>query len=120
MAHFAKIGLNNVVEQVIVVHNNELLNDNGIEVEQRGVDFCKSLFGGTWVQTSYNENFRGCFAGKGYTYDFEKDVFIPPKPFVSWTLNKNTCRWEAPVPMPEGGGYVWDENAVAWVETSNV
>ena len=78
MAHFAEIGLNNVVERVIVVNNNELLDENGNEVEQKGIDFCKSLFGGTWVQTSYNGNFRGCFAGKGYTYDSENDVFVPP------------------------------------------
>lgn len=78
MAHFAEIGLNNVVKRVIVVHNNELLDDNNNEVEQNGITFCESLFGGTWVQTSYNGNFRGCFAGKGYTYDSENDVFIPP------------------------------------------
>jgi len=78
MAHFAEIGLNNVVERVIVVHNNELLDENGNEVEQKGIDFCKSLFGGTWVQTSYNGNFRGCFAGKGFVYDSENDVFVPP------------------------------------------
>lgn len=80
MAHFAEIGLNNVVERVIVVHNNELLDENGVEVEQKGIDFCKSLFGGTWVQTSYNGNFRGCFAGKGFVYDAENDVFVAPDP----------------------------------------
>ena len=78
MAHFAEIGLNNVVKRVIVVNNNELLDENGNEVEQKGIDFCKSLYGGTWLQTSYNGNFRGCFAGKGFVYDSENDVFVPP------------------------------------------
>lgn len=120
MAHFAEIGLNNVVERVIVVHNNELLDESGNEVEQKGIDFCKSLFGGTWVQTSYNGNFRGRFAGKGFTYDSDRDAFIAPKPFDSWVLNEDTCHWEAPVPMPENENesvlYTWDEASVSWVE----
>lgn len=122
MAHFAEIGLNNVVNRVIVVHNNELLDENGNEVEQKGIDFCKSLFGGTWVQTSYNGNFRGCFAGKGYTYDSGRDAFIPPKPYASWVINETTCLWEAPVAMPDltqaqidaGSYYTWDESTTSW------
>jgi hypothetical protein len=77
MAHFAELNENNVVTRVIVVHNNELL-DNGVESEAKGIAFCKSLFGGEWVQTSYNSNFRENFAGIGYTYDQELDAFIPP------------------------------------------
>ena len=68
MAHFAEIDENNIVKQVIVVNNNELL-DNGVESETKGIEFCQSLFGGTWVQTSYNGNFRGPFAGIGYLWD---------------------------------------------------
>ena len=116
MAHFAEIGLNNVVERVIVVHNNELLDENGNEVEQKGIDFCKSLFGGTWVQTSYNGNFRKNFAGKGFKYDSERDAFIAPQPFASWVLKEDNCRWEAPVDYPDdGNNYRWDEEASSWI-----
>jgi len=115
MAHFAEIDLNNVVERVIVVHNNELLDDNGNEVEQKGIDFCKSLFGGTWIQTSYNGNFRKNFAGKNFTYDSKLDAFIPPKPYNSWLLDEETCLWEAPVSYPEDENtYVWDEDLTDW------
>jgi hypothetical protein len=79
MAHFAKLDANNVVEQVIVVNNNELM-ENGEESEAKGIAFCKSLFGSDtrWVQTSYNASFRGVYAGIGYTYDAENDVFVGP------------------------------------------
>ena len=79
MAHFAQLDKNNVVTQVIVVHNNELL-ENGVESEAKGIAFCRSLFGADtrWVQTSYNGNFRGVYAGIGYTYDADKDVFVAP------------------------------------------
>ena len=78
MAHFAELDENNVVKQVIVVHNNELLDENGVESEQKGIDFCVSLFGGTWVQTSYNATMRGKYAGIGDTYDPIADVFVAP------------------------------------------
>lgn len=118
MAHFAKLDENNVVSQVIVVHNNELL-DNGTESEAKGIDFCQSLFGGNWKQTSYNGSMRKNFAGIGYTYDQSKDAFIPPKPYNSWLLNETTCLWEAPVAYPTDGKlYMWDENLVNWVEPS--
>lgn len=116
MAHFAEIGLNNTVLRVIVVHNNELLDENGEEQEAKGAEFCRSLFGGTWVQTSYNGTFRKNFAGTGFTYDSEKDAFIPPKPYDSWLLNDDTCVWEAPTPMPEDENrYTWDEDTTSWV-----
>lgn len=117
MAHFAEIDLDDKVLRVIVVHNNELLDENGVEQEQKGADFCRGLFGGTWVQTSYNASFRKNFAGTGCTYDSLRDAFIAPKPFDSWVLNAETCRWEAPVPMPEDDGYVWSEETTAWVLT---
>lgn len=117
MAHFAQIDENNVVQQVIVVHNNELLDENGIEQESKGIQFCQSLFGGNWVQTSYNASFRKNYAGQGYTYDSVRDAFISPKPYNSWVLNEDTCNWDAPVSYPNDGKlYVWDEDAVAWVE----
>jgi len=75
MAHFAELDETNTVKQVIVVHNNELVDENGIESEQKGIDFCVNLFGGKWIQTSYNSNFRGTYAGIGMIYDQVNDVF---------------------------------------------
>ena len=120
MAHFVEIGLNNTVLRVIVVHNNELLDENGVEQESKGADFCRNLFGGTWLQTSYNGNIRKNYAGIGFTYDAQLDAFIPPQPFPSWVLNETTCLWEAPVPYPQDGKrYIWDEAAQTWVEVQN-
>ena len=94
MAHFAELDATNTVTQVIVVHNNELL-DNGIESEAKGIAFCQSLFGGNWVQTSYNASIRKNYAGIGCTYDPVRDAFIPPKPEEgNWVLNEDTCIWE--------------------------
>ena len=116
MAHFAKLGPNNKVFEVIVVHNNELLDENGVEQEHLGIAFCQQLFGGDWVQTSYNGNIRKNFAGVGYTYDSERDAFIPPQPYDSWALNEDTCLWESPTPYPtDGAYYTWDESTTSWV-----
>jgi hypothetical protein len=121
MAHFAQLNENNVVLQVIVIHNNELL-DNGVESEAKGIVFCQSLFPGTtWLQTSYNGNIRKNYAGIGFTYDSQRDAFIPPKPYPSWVLDEATCRWDAPVPYPTNGKrYVWDEASQSWIEVANV
>lgn len=114
MAHFAQIE-NGTVTQVIVVSNNELLVD-GVEVESKGVEFCQSLFGGTWVQTSYNNNIRKQYAGIGFTFDADADVFIAPKPFPSWSLDAN-YDWQAPIDYPADGKlYSWDEANQDWVE----
>lgn len=116
MAHFAEINSDNEVIRVIVVANDELLDGNGVEQESLGVTFCNTLFGGTWVQTSYNGNIRKNFAGKSYTYDSTRDAFIPPKSFASWILDETTCRWEAPIPYPDDGQmYSWDEASGAWI-----
>lgn len=122
MAHFAEIGLDNKVLRVIVVHNNELMDENGVEQEAKGAEFCRSLFGGVWVQTSYNATIRKNYAGEGFTYDTQRDAFIPSKPFPSWVLNEATCRWDAPVPYPTDVGtseapkrYVWNEATTSWV-----
>jgi hypothetical protein len=126
MATFVKLNSENIVEQSISVHDNELL-DNGIESEQKGINFCKSLFGQdtNWKQTSYNTHggihllggvpFRKNHAGIGYTYDESRDAFISPKKFNSWVLNENTCLWEAPVAQPNDGKiYVWNEQTLLW------
>lgn len=116
MAHFAKIDSNGIVVDVIVV-NNDVLLENGIENEQKGKDFIQGLFGsGTWVQTSYNGSIRKNYAGIGYTYNSDKDAFIPPKPYSSWTLNETTCLWEAPVDHPTDGSVCeWDEENQQWI-----
>ena len=117
MAHFAQLDGNNVVTQVIVVHNNELLDENGQESEARGVAFCQSLLGGNWKQTSYNATIRKNYAGIGYTYDAGRDAFIAPKPFASWVFNENNCTWDAPTPLPDNEKhYVWDEPTTSWLE----
>ena len=110
MSHFAKVE-NGVVTQVIVAEKDVI--DSG-------------LFGTGWVQTSYNTSggqhpegrpLRKNYAGIGYTYDAERDAFIPPKPFASWSLNEDTCLWDAPTTMPQDGKrYDWDEATTSWVE----
>jgi hypothetical protein len=113
MAHFAQINDDSYVTQVIVVSNNELL-DNNNESETKGIEFCQSLFGGNWKQTSFNNSIRKNYAGIGYFYDAQRDAFISPKPFASWVLNESSCRWEAPTPMPTDGVYEWDESTTSW------
>ena len=123
MASFAKIGLNNKVIEVLSVHNNELLDSNGIEQEVNGIDFLTKLTGwAIWKQTSYNNNFRKNHAGIGFTYDEDRDAFISKKPFASWILNETTCQWEAPVIKPEltkeqidnKSYYSWNEETTTW------
>jgi hypothetical protein len=115
MAHFAKLGVGNIVEQVIVV-SNDIAN-----TEQAGVDFINKLYNtrDVWKQTSYNNNIRKNFAGIGYQYDQTRDAFIAPKPFNSWILNEDTCRWEAPISKPiteleENQYYSWNESIINW------
>ena len=116
MASFAKIGLNNKVIEVLSVHNNELKDSNGIEQEVNGIDFLTKLTGwAIWKQTSYNNNFRKNHAGIGYTYDEDRDAFIPKKPYNSWILNEDTCQWEAPVAYPDDDNkYTWNETNQTW------
>ena len=120
MATFAKLGLNNKVIEVLSVHNNELLDSNGVEQEVNGIDFLTKLTGyPVWKQTSYNNNFRKNHAGIGMTYDEDRDAFIPKKPFNSWVLNETTCLWEAPVAKPtteleENQYYSWNESVINW------
>lgn len=116
MAHFAQLDENNVVIQVIVVHNNELM-DNGQESEEKGIAFCQSLFGGNWKQTSYNSNIRKNYAGIGFTYDPVRDAFIGPKPYPSWLLDEETCTWKPPIAPPaydDVTRYRWNEETQNW------
>ena len=128
MAHFAKLDQNNIVVTINVVHNSELLID-GAENEQKGINFLNTFFNTSdnWKQTSYNTQggvhklggtpFRKNYAGIGYTYNEDKDAFIPPQPYSSWTLNNDTCQWEAPVAYPDDDKeYQWNEETTNWVE----
>jgi|TARA_R110002167_G_scaffold160546_3_gene356574 hypothetical protein len=126
MASFAKIGLNNKVIEVLSVHNNELLDAKGVEQEVNGIDFLTKLTGwAIWKQTSYNTHggvhdlgdtpLRKNYAGIGYTYDEDRDAFIPKKPYASWLLNETTCQWEAPVAYPDDSqSYNWNEETTTW------
>jgi hypothetical protein len=130
MASFAKIGLNGKVIEVQSLVNEVLHDANGIEQESIGIDFLTKLTGwAIWKQTSYNTHagvhnnngtpLRKNHAGIGYTYDEDRDAFIPPKPFNSWLLNEDTCNWEAPVTMPtteleNNQYYSWNESIINW------
>jgi hypothetical protein len=126
MASFAKIGLNSKVIEVLSVHNNVLKDSNGVEQEINGIDFLTKLTGyPVWKQTSYNTHggvhdfggtpLRKNHAGIGYTYDEDRDAFIPPKPFNSWILNEDTCLWNAPVAYPQDNNrYTWNEQTLSW------
>ena len=129
MAHFAQLDENNIVLQIIVVNNNELLNENGVESKQKGIDFCTSLFGGVWVQTSYN-TFGGVHVNggtplnknyAGIDYSWDGTGFAAPQPYPSWTLDKETYLWTAPVAMPtDGKPYSWNEDSKSWDEVALV
>jgi hypothetical protein len=126
MAHFAKIGLNGKVITVESVVNEVLHDANGVEQEAIGVDFLTKLTGwAIWKQTSYNTKggihlsggtpLRKNYAGVGYTYDEDRDAFIPPKPYTSWVLNETTCLWEPPIPRPNDGNfYDWSDLTTNW------
>tara|TARA_B000000460_G_scaffold153573_1_gene108482 strand:- start:30 stop:392 length:363 start_codon:yes stop_codon:yes gene_type:complete len=116
MATFAKIGLNSKVIESLSVHNDVLKDANGMEQEALGIDFLTKLTGwAIWRQTSYNNNMRKNHAGIGYSYDEERDAFIPPKPYPSWLLDENTCLWDSPIPYPDDGNrYEWNESTKAW------
>jgi len=117
MAHFAQLNNENIVTQVIVVANQDIIDENGKESEQKGINFCYNLLGGTWKQTSYNGKMRKNYAGIGYTYDEDRDAFIPPKPYNSWLLDENICQWKAPVDYPtDDKMYSWDEDTTSWKE----
>ena len=121
MAHFAQLDANNIVERVIVVDNDNILDADGNESEAVGIAYCQALFGANtiWRQTSYNGNFRKNYAEAGYRYDADLDAFIAPQPFPSWSLNTETCQWEAPKQMPDSDRpYTWDESLLRWVALS--
>ena len=108
MSHWAELNADNKVIRVLVGDNND---PNGDEGYQWLID----NLGGTWIKTSYNANIRKNYAGVGFYYDEVRDAFISPKPFDSWILNEETCKWEAPTPYPnDGGAYKWVEDDLNW------
>lgn len=114
MSHFAHVDENNIVTQVIVAEQ-DFINSGAVGDPA------------SWVQTSYNTYagqhknggtpLRKNYAGIGYSYDAGRDAFIPPKPYNSWTLDEDTCLWNAPTPMPTDGKiYTWNEDTLSWDE----
>ena len=135
MAHFAKISEEKEVITVLVINNEDVQNEQGEEVESIGQNFCQKTYNwpaNLWIQCSYNTKqgvhqlggtpFRGNYAGIGYSYDAENDVFLPPKPFDSWVKTDDNCNWKAPVDEPTttleehqaGKRYVWNEDTTSW------
>jgi hypothetical protein len=134
MAHFAELELktdptgftsdtHQIVKRVVVVGNDVStaagpLGENDMHVD--GETWCQNFFkGGTWKQTSYNNNFRKQYCGKGYTYDAAKDKFISPQPYASWVLDGNDD-WQAPVTYPTDTTdkmISWDEDNQKWTAT---
>jgi len=124
MAHFAKLSLGSKVVSVHAVSNEVATT------EQVGVDFLHQLYNYPfWKQTSYNTQggvhtldgtpFRKNYAGIDYKYDEDRDAFIPKQPFNSWTLNEDTCNWEAPSAYPDDGKrYEWNEETTSWEEVA--
>ena len=116
MSHFAQLDSNNTVISVLVIEQDVI--DTGLFGEPT-----------SFIQTSYNTYsgthqlggtpLRNNYAGIGFTYDSTRDAFIPPKLYTSWTLNEDTCLWEAPTPMPtDDKSYTWDEETTSWLEIS--
>jgi hypothetical protein len=126
MAHYAFLDENNIVTEVIVGKDE---GEDNVDWEAHYGAFR----GQTCKRTSYNTQggvhsgggtpFRKNYAGLGYTYDADRDAFIPPKPYASWVLNEQSCLWDAPVPMPEDASpekrYTWDEDSINWVEVQD-
>ena len=126
MASFAKIGLNGRVIEVVSVVNDVIKDSSGVEREELGIQFLNELYKWPiWKQTSYNTHggvhdnggtpLRKNHAAIGYTYDEDRDAFIPKKPYNSWILNEQTCNWESPVAYPTDDKiYTWNETNLNW------
>jgi hypothetical protein len=134
MAHLAELDQNNIVLQVVVISNDDILDENGNESEEVGIEFCKNLYGQdkNWIQTSYNGNFRYKYAAIGDTYDEQYDAFvppgysyneeyerflppIPPQPHPLWWYDPDRLKWRPPFPKPwDTYQYEWDESISNW------
>ena len=125
MAYFAELDIFKKVIKVLSLEDKDTQDRDENEVESIGAKYLHDGFGGTWIRTSYNTRggehtlggtpFRKNYAGIGYTYDENRDAFIPPKPYTSWALNESTCQWDPPTPYPDDGKeYEWNEVETSW------
>ena len=122
MANFAQIGLNNKVISVTSVDDSVITDSNGVEREDLGVDFLSNLTGwAIWKRTFEDGSQRARYAGKGFIYNEEHDVFMFPKPHASWVIDTSDYSWKAPVPYPtDGEYYIWNETTGAWQDAEIV
>ncbi len=123
MAHYARVNSDNVVVHVTTLGNDIITDEYGVEHEELGVKHLYNTIpnsvGDRWIQTSYNSNFRGNYAGLGYIWNEELDFFIPPKPYDSWIFNEEAKNWDPPTPKPSFEEtqmeYLWDEEIKNWI-----
>ncbi len=125
MAHYAFLDNNNVVTQVITGVDENIIQTDTDGTQVGGTSEAWELWYGNFrgqicKRTSYNNNYRKNYAGIGFTYDSERDAFIPPKPFNSWVLDEVTCLWQPPTPRPVEGLWYWNEETVAWIEINDI
>jgi hypothetical protein len=111
VSHWAEIDNNNIVLRVTVGDNNDPTGDEGYQ-------WLIDNLGGTWIKTSYNSNIRGIYAGIGYTYNPDEDIFVTPQPYPSWV--RSGSFWNSPTPMPTEGRWSWDESSLSWVEVETL
>ncbi len=109
MSHWAEVDSNNKVIRVLVGDNNDPAGDEGYQ-------WLIDNLGGTWIKTSYNSKIRGTYAGIGYTYNSDEDIFVTPQPYPSWI--RSGSFWNPPTPMPTEGFWRWDESSLSWVEST--
>jgi hypothetical protein len=110
MSHWAEIDENNIVLRVTVGDNNDPNGDEGYQ-------WLLDNLGGTWIKTSYNHNIRKRFAGIGYSYNPVLDIFLAPKPYLSWILSTEKLDWVSPTPKPDSGMWIWNEELLKWEES---
>jgi hypothetical protein len=128
MAYFAELDTNNIVIQVIIIDDEDILNDSGEQSEEIGQSICNSISenDNIWKQTHFPDDTgnilkRKNYAGIGFSYNESLDAFIPPQPFISWTLDEIICNWESPLPCPEGEEkWLWNESTVSWDEIEEI
>ena len=109
MSHWAEVDSNNKVIRVLVGDNNDPAGDEGYQ-------WLIDNLGGTWIKTSYNSKIRGTYAGIGYTYNPDEDIFVTPQPYPSWI--REGSFWNPPTPRPEGMNWYWDEETLTWIEST--
>jgi hypothetical protein len=107
VSHWAEVDENNIVLRITVGDNNDPAGDEGYQ-------WLVNNLGGTWIKTSYNSNIRGTYAGIGYSYNPDEDIFVTPQPYPSWI--RSGSFWNAPTPMPTEGRWRWDEPTLTWIE----